>query len=69
MSDRPRVAMLPPSASWSVGQALDYARHEELDEVIVVGSQEGALTVRSSAMPRDRALFLLEKARLHALDT
>lgn len=68
MRERASVAMLPPSASWSVDQALDYARREQLDEVIVVGSRGGALTVRSSAMSRDRAHFLLEKARLHALD-
>ena len=68
VSDRPAVPMLPPSRSWSTGQALDYARQEELDEVLIVGSSDGALVVRSSAMSTADAVFLLEKAMRYALD-
>ena len=67
MSERAGVATLPPSASWSVDQALDYARSEGLDEVIIVGTKDGRLKTRSSAIARNQVVFLLEQAKLTAL--
>ena len=67
VSERAGVATLPPSATWSVDQALDHVRSADLDEVIVVGTKDGALKVRTSKMARNQVVFLLEQAKLTAL--
>lgn len=67
MHDRGPVTTLPPSASWSVEQALDHARTEGLDEGIVIGTTNGRLKVRTSRMQRNQVVYLLEQAKLTAL--
>lgn len=55
---------MPPSDSWSPGQALAYAGSEKWGSVLVVGyDDDGELRVRFSKMSPAEALWLLEQAR------
>jgi hypothetical protein len=60
---------LPASATFNVDQALQYARHLNLTDVMIIGvDQEGELTVGSSRMTRKDALWLLAKLYHYVMD-
>lgn len=66
MSD---LLALPPHQRMTVEQCLTYCHltHAEFDAVLVVGvGHDGQIAIRSSAMPRAEAAFLLLKALDHA---
>ncbi len=49
-------------------QALSYCITEQLQDVIIIGyDTDGEFVVRSSAMDRKEALWLLECARAHTV--
>lgn len=50
-------------------QALASASREKWENVVIVGFQadNGDLVVRSSHMPREFALWIIEHAKLHAM--
>ncbi len=64
------IINLVPMSSSSVKDALDAALEDvnKLDSIIIIGYEDDYLYVRSSNMDRKTALWMLEKARLHALD-
>ena len=64
------VISLPASVHYTPEQALQSAAQVAgLQDVLIVGfDADGCLLVRSSRMTRADALFLLEKAKLWALD-
>ena len=48
--------------------ALEFANHDNLKEVVIVGYDgDGVLIVRSSRMDRKNALWLSEQLRIYAL--
>ena len=62
------VKVFPAHSRMTVEQALGSLSHLELTKVLIVGyTLENNLVIRSSNMPRETALWLLEKAKLHAL--
>lgn len=59
---------LPASTSFNVEQALESAKLEDLQDVLVVGyDQEGKVFIRSSKMTCAEANFLIDKAKVWAL--
>lgn len=63
-----KVIKLPPSTSYTVDQALDDAKQMNLNDVLILGYDENdALFVRSSRMPREQALLLMELGKLFSL--
>lgn len=62
------IAMLPPTTTMSVEQALEHALHRGLSDVLIIGWDEGSLCVLSSRMSRMDALWLAEKGKQWALD-
>ena len=62
------VTKLPPSTTYTVDQALDDAKQMRLNDVLILGYDENdALFVRSSRMPREQALLLMELGKLFSL--
>jgi len=64
------VRMLGASTTMSVEQALRYVLQEDnLKDVIIIGyDPDGQLVIRSSAMSREQALFMVMQSQLHTLD-
>ena len=62
------VTKLPPSTTYTADQALDDAKQMRLNDVLILGYDENdALFVRSSRMPREQALLLMELGKLFSL--
>jgi len=62
-----KVVRLQPTATYTPEQALDFAKGEEMGEVIVVGyDKNDNLMIVSSAMSNDRAAWLGQKIVLTA---
>ncbi len=62
------IKVFPAHSRLTVQQALGTVADLTLTDVLVIGyNEEGSLIVRSSEMTREAALWLLEKAKLHAL--
>lgn len=58
------VISLPATTTYQPEQALDSAKSLYLTDVLVIGYDcDNELLIRSSAMTRADALFLLEKAK------
>lgn len=64
-----KVIELGAHSNMSVKDALNFALREDLADVVIVGyDQEGKIVIRSSHMDRANAFYLLEQAKLHALN-
>ncbi len=62
------VHFLPAHPNMTVDQALGVAMRDDLQDVIILGyDQGGDLIIRSSHIKRADALFLIEKAKLHTM--
>lgn len=62
------VTKLAPSFNFTVDQALDSAKQEDLKEVMIIGSDaNGVFFVRSSKMDCEHAYFLAKKLQNYAL--
>lgn len=71
MNDNPeKIVELGPHTKMTPEQALAYCMRENWEDVIIVGYKTSGpdLVTRSSAMTREKALWLTEHLRLHVLD-
>lgn len=48
-------------------EALAYSARENWSDVIIIGYQNGELTVRSSHMTRAESLWIIEHGKLHVM--
>lgn len=63
-----KITKLPPSATFTVDQALDDVKQMQLTDVLILGyDEDDALIVRSSRMTRAEALFLIELGKMHTM--
>jgi len=59
----PKITKFPPSTSMTPEQALNSALQANLDEVLIIGTdQDGKHFTRSSKMDRKSALWLIKWA-------
>jgi len=63
------VLVLPGSTSYTPVQALDSAKKFNFSDVMIIGYEDGDLIIRSSRLSRAEALWMLECAKIHAMDT
>ena len=63
------ILSLPASVNFNPQQALDSAKKFNFSDVMIIGYEDGDLVIRSSRLSRAEALWLLECAKLHAMDT
>lgn len=62
------VVQLPPHTKMTVEDALEYAKRENLTDVLIIGFfEDGDLLCVSSAMTREQALWLCESGKLNAM--
>lgn len=64
------IVELGPHTRMSVEEVFAVAAREPWETVMVIGfhKDEGDLKVRSSHMSREQALWIIEHAKLHAMD-
>lgn len=64
------ITKLPPTANYNVEQALDSMKGygDRLSDVVIIGYVDGELVVRSSRLSRAEALWIIEFAKLHAMN-
>lgn len=70
MNDQTKIAYLPPSAHFTVKQAVDSVQHsiDDLQIVLIIGEyKDGDLFIRTSDMTRADANWLIDRAKHHAL--
>ena len=63
-----KITVMALSTNFTVKQALDSADNYELTDVIVLGYEDNDLVVISSKMTRAEANWMLDKAKLHAME-
>lgn len=66
-ADKGEVVELGPHERMSVDDALEVAKREQHEKVLILCESENDLFIRSNSMSRAESLWLLEKARLRVL--
>lgn len=67
--DKEKVTVFPASTTMTPEQALNSALQIPLTEVLIIGYDENhELVIRSSRMLRKDTLWLLEAAKLYAME-